>query len=65
MSQGQTEPLLVTKREAARLLGVSESTIDNLIRSEQLPTRQVRSRRLIEYAALRELATGETVEPEK
>lgn len=54
----ETQPLLVTKRQAARLLSVSESTIDNLIRTGELASVQIRARRLVEYRALEALATG-------
>jgi excisionase family DNA binding protein len=57
-SPNDLEPLLVTKKTAARLLAVSESTIDNLIRSRELAARQIRKRILVELAAVRALATG-------
>ena len=57
----ELEPLLVTKKTAARLLAVSESTIDNMIRSLELPTRQIRKRRLVELRAVRALASGTKV----
>jgi len=58
----ELEPLLITKRTAARLLSVSESTIDNMIRSAELPTRQIRRRKLIELRAVRALASGTKVD---
>lgn len=54
----ELEPLLVSKRQAARLLSISISTIDNMIRSHELPARQIRKRKLVELRAVRELASG-------
>lgn len=54
----ELEPLLVTKKTAARLLAVSESTIDNMIRSQELPARQIRKRVLVQLSAVRALASG-------
>ncbi|MGN6620834.1 MAG: helix-turn-helix domain-containing protein [Sphingomonas sp.] len=53
------EPLLISINEAARLLGVSRSSIYRLIREETLPVRKVRSRTLIEVERLRGLSGGE------
>jgi excisionase family DNA binding protein len=44
------QPLLVSKKECARLLGVSVRTVENLLASKQLfPTRRVGRRVLIPY----------------
>ncbi len=48
-----TAPLLVDRREAARLLGVSPGTIDNLRKRGQLPSLKLASRRLFDVADLR------------
>lgn len=48
-------PLLVDRREAARLLSVSPGTVDNLRLSGQLPSLKLRSRRLFDVADLRRL----------
>ena len=48
-----TSPLLVDRREAARLLGVSPGTIDNLRTRGELPSLKLRSRRLFDMADLR------------
>lgn len=45
-------PLLVDRREAARLLGVSPGTIDNLRRRGDLPSVKLRSRRLFHRSDL-------------
>jgi hypothetical protein len=47
-----TEPLLVSKRVAAGLLGVCVRTIDNLIFTKQLPCRRIGKRTLIPYSKL-------------
>lgn len=46
-------PMLVDRREAARLLGVSPGTIDNLRSAGELPSLKLMSRRLYDVADLR------------
>ena len=46
-------PLLVDRREAARLLGVSPGTVDNLRLRGELPSVKLLSRRLFDVADLR------------
>lgn len=46
-------PLLVDRRDAARLLGVSPGTIDNLRLRGELPSVKIAARRLFEVADLR------------
>lgn len=46
-------PLLVDRREAGRLLGVSPGTIDNLRIRGELPSVKLLSRRLFDVADLR------------
>jgi|GEM_PF-1892581 len=48
-------PLLVDRREAARLLGVSPGTIDNLRTRGELPSLKLLGRRLFDVADLRGL----------
>jgi excisionase family DNA binding protein len=43
----QCEPLLISKIEAARLLGVSVRTLEKLIQRGQVPSRSLYRRRLI------------------
>lgn len=50
---GAIAPLLVDRREAARLLGVSPGTIDNLRNAGELPSLKLMSRRLYDVADLR------------
>lgn len=50
-----TAPLLVDRREAARLLGVSPGTIDNLRTRGDLPSLKLQTRRLFDVADLRRL----------
>ncbi|MDX2146587.1 MAG: helix-turn-helix domain-containing protein [Planctomycetota bacterium] len=45
-------PLLVDRREAARLLGVSPGTVDNLRLRGELPSLKIASRRLYDVADL-------------
>ena len=46
-------PMLVDRREAARLLGVSAGSIDNLRLRGELPSVKLMSRRLFDLADLR------------
>ena len=46
-------PMLVDRREAARLLGVSPGTIDNLRLRGHLPSVKLLARRLFDVADLR------------
>lgn len=46
-------PMLVDRREAARLLGVSAGTIDNLRLRGELPSVKIAARRLYDVADLR------------
>jgi hypothetical protein len=48
-----TTPMLVDRREAGRLLGVSPGTIDNLRLRSELPSVKLLSRRLFDVADLR------------
>ena len=50
-----TEPMLVDRREAARLLGVSPGTIDNLRTRGELQSMKLGARRLFDLADLRKL----------
>ena len=46
------EPILVSKQEGARLLGVCVRTVTTLIATKQLPCRRIGRRTLIPYRAL-------------
>ena len=48
-------PLLVDRREAARLLGVSPGTIDNLRNAGELPSVKLGTRRLFDVTDLHRL----------
>ncbi len=48
-------PMLVDRREAGRLLGVSPGTIDNLRFRGELPSVKIAARRLFDVADLRRL----------
>jgi excisionase family DNA binding protein len=50
------EPILVSKKEAARALSVSIRTVDNLIASKELAVRRVGRRCLIPRRSLEEFA---------
>jgi hypothetical protein len=47
-------PLLVDRREAARLLGISPTTLDNLRLSGAIPSIKIAARRLFDVADIRE-----------
>lgn len=47
-------PLLVDRREAARLLGISPTTLDNLRLNGEIPSIKIAARRLFDVADIRE-----------
>jgi hypothetical protein len=51
--ENRAAPMLVDRREAGRLLGVSPGTIDNLRLRGELPSVKVRARRLFDVLDLR------------
>jgi hypothetical protein len=51
-TQGFQTPLLVSKRDAAALLGVCVRSIDNYIATKELPCRRLGKRVLIPYNSL-------------
>lgn len=50
------EPLLMSKRESASMLGLSVRTLENLISRKELPARRIGRRCLIERQALERFA---------
>ena len=54
------DSILVSKRDAARMLSVSTRTIDNLIRAKRLSVRRIGRRTLIPRSALEQLARRDT-----
>lgn len=54
-AERESAPLLVDRREAARLLGVSPGTIDNLRRRGDVASVKILSRRLFDVHDLRRL----------
>jgi len=54
-------PLLVDRREAGRLMGVSPGTIDNLRLRGELPSVKLLGRRLFDPADLRRLVESRKV----
>ena len=52
------EPLTVSPKEAERLLGVSHTTLYELIRAGRIDTFRVRRRRMVNYASLKRFAAG-------
>lgn len=60
-SQQTQAPLLVSKKEAASLLGVCPRTIDNFVARKELPCRRIGRRTLIPFAALQQFAKRDHV----
>lgn len=58
VSGGSDVPMLVDRLEAARMLGVSPGTIDNLRNAGELPSLKLMSRRLYDVADLRRFVDG-------
>lgn len=54
-------PMLVDRREAARLLAISPGTVDNLRMRGELPSVKLASRRLFDVADLRRLIDARKV----
>ncbi len=54
-TQDHTQPLLVDRREAARLLGLSPGTVDNLRQRGVLPSLKIGTRRLFDKVDLQRL----------
>jgi excisionase family DNA binding protein len=54
----ETLPLLVSRAEAARLMGISVRTLEKLIAAGEVPSRVLRRRRLVPRDFLVELAKG-------
>ncbi len=57
------EPILLSKRNAARMLSVSIRTIDHLIAAKRLTVRRIGRRALVPRAALEALARRDTPSP--
>ncbi len=55
-----TEAILVSIRDAARMLSVSSRTIQNLLAAKRLPARKIGRRTLIPHSALEQLARHDT-----
>lgn len=57
------ESPMMSRRDAARWLGVSQRTLDSLIYSGKMPSRVIGARRLIPLAELRKFARRDHPEP--
>jgi len=51
-------PLAVAPKEAARLLGISERTLADILKNEQLPYKRLKRKILIPTQALRDFVSG-------
>lgn len=51
-AERRLDPINVSKKDAAALLGVCPRTIDNLIAAKELPCRRIGRRVLVPYTAL-------------
>lgn len=56
MEKGTRAPILVGRKEAAVLLGISHRTVTNLIRAGELKPVRIGSRRLLKHQDLLEFA---------
>lgn len=54
------DKILVSKKEAAALLGISLRTVENLIARKELESRRIGRRRLIPRVSLEKLARRDT-----
>ena len=55
------EKLLMSKKEAAEVLGVSVRTVENMIVRKQLVSRRIGKRRMIPCSAVMQLAKRDTL----
>lgn len=55
-TQQPIQPILISKKDAARALGVCVRTIENFIARKELPARKVGRRTLVPYRTLLEFA---------
>jgi excisionase family DNA binding protein len=61
----QTEPILVPRKEAARLLGVSTRMVDYLLAAKELTARRVGRKVLISYRQLQVFARWDHASPSR
>jgi excisionase family DNA binding protein len=61
----QPEPIMVSRWEAARLLGVSTRTVDYLRAKKELTARRVGRKVLISYSELQVLARRDHASPNR
>lgn len=61
--QSPTVPLLVDRREAARLLGVSPGSVENLRTRGEIPSLKIGARRLFPVAGLRDFVAARSAAP--
>ena len=57
------EKLLLSRREAAQVLSISQRALDYLVATQRLPTRRIGTRVLIPVADLRRYARADHPEP--
>ena len=60
--QEQIERLAVSPREAARMIGISERSLFDLLKAGQLPHRKLKRKILISMQALRDFVNGTDVD---
>ena len=63
ISIGAEEKLLLSRRDAAQLLSISQRALDYLVATRRLPTRRIGKRVLIPVADLRRYARSDHPEP--
>jgi len=59
-----SEQLLISRREAAKMLSISLRTLDYMIASKEIPVRRIHRRTLISVAALRQFARHDHLTPQ-
>lgn len=58
----QDQPYMVTRFDAAKLLGISVPTIDRMVAAKTIPSRNVRGRRMFSTHTLRRWAQEQEAE---
>jgi len=65
MSSATQEPLAINDREAARLLGLSRSTVRSLVKAGKIRAVRARRRLLIPVAAIHEFLESSQINPQE
>ncbi len=63
VSQPERSPFLISKRETARVLGVSVRTVENYIAAKELVARHIGGRTLVDFNSVKKFASRDHRSP--